>query len=228
MSGGAKMGPTFSGQATAVATAESNGWITHDFTSSPADVSVPSTLSSAANFGTISLSSSGSLTLNGGDYKINALSVLNNSSLKINGDVRLYILGNVSVKNSGSINITANSSLTVYVAGPTLDLSGAGIINTGANGLRPVNNQWYGLPTLNSGSIANSGAFIGTFYAPSAKVTISGAAAISGSCVASNIVLAGSGGIHFDESLKGSGGSGTSYSAVSWQELRYVGGSWIL
>lgn len=109
-----------------------------------------------------------------------------------------------------------------------MNLSGAGIINTGASGLRPVNNQWFGLTTMNTATIANSGAFIGTFYAPSAKLTISGAASISGSAVASNIVMAGSGAVHFDESLRGSGGgSGTSYNVASWQELRYVSGSWV-
>jgi hypothetical protein len=50
MSGGATMGPTFSGQATLTSQGEANGWITHAFTSSPTDASLPSALSSASNY----------------------------------------------------------------------------------------------------------------------------------------------------------------------------------
>ena len=225
-SGAPKMGPVLSGQATTVAQGVNNGWITSALTSPPPDITVPSALAAASNIGTISLHNSGTMTINSGDFQVNDLSVIGNSSLKINGTVRLYVLGNVTTANSGTINIASGSSLTVYVAGPTINISGAGIVN---GGQRSQNNQWFGLSTMNTGTIANSGVFNGTFYAPSASVTISGAGSLTGALVASNIVLAGSGAIHFDESLKNGagGGAGGSYQAISWQELRYVNGSWV-
>jgi len=222
-----KVGPSFSSQATTPSQAESDGWLTHAFTSPPPDMSVPTALTTASNLGTISLTGVGTMTISSGDYRINSLSAANSSVITVSGNVRLYVLGNVSVQNSAMINLPAGSSLTVYVGGSTVNISGAGVVNTAA-GSRSINNQWFGLPTMNTGTIANSGVFNGTFYAPSAKVTVANSAVISGSLVASNTVFSNAGGIHFDESLKGSGGgAGTTYNVVAWQELRYVGSSWV-
>lgn len=224
-SGGTAMGPTFVGQATTVGTAVSDGWLTSAFTSPPQDVTVPSALASASNVGTLNLHNSLTQTISGGNYIYNVMSITGNSSLTITGNVNLYILGNVAVQNSGSINIEPGSSLTVYIGGATADIEGAGIVN---NGLRSENNEWYGLSTMNTATIANSGAFNGTLYAPDAKVTISGSGSISGALVVSNLVMGTSGSIHYDQSLKStSGGSNTTCNIVSWQELRYVGGNWV-
>ena len=149
--------------------------------------------------------------------------MVGNSCLTINGNVSLYVLGNATIDNSGSINLPAGSSLTVYIAGPTMNLAGSGIIN---NALQPAKNEWYGLPTLNTATITASGSFIGALYAPNAQVTVNGAGAISGALVGSNVVMGGSGVIHFDESLKSGAGAGNSYSISSWREMRKVNGSW--
>ena len=224
--GGARFGPTtvVANQIAPgnVAQAESNGWLTHSFTTPPPDATVPASLTAAANLGTITLSSSGSQTINTGSYRVNALSVLNNSCLTINGNVALYILGSVTVDNSGSINLSAGSSLTVYVAGPTLNLAGSGIIN---KALQPVKNEWFGLPTMNTATITASGGLIGALYAPNAQVTVSGSGSISGALVAGNLLMNGSGAIHFDESLKFVPGSGY-YSISSWREMRKINGNW--
>ncbi|HUK82276.1 MAG TPA: hypothetical protein VLZ12_06545 [Verrucomicrobiae bacterium] len=222
-----KVGPTFSGQATTPAQAEANGWLTHAFTSPPPDITVPTALTAASNLGTINLTGVGTMTIGGGDYRVNSLSAANSSIITVSGNVRLYVLGNVSVLNSAKIDLPAGSSLTVYVGGSTVNISGAGVVNTAA-GSRSINNQWFGLSTMNNGTIANAGVFNGTFYAPSAKVTVANSAVISGSLVASNTLFSNAGGIHYDESLKGSGGgAGTTYNVIAWQELRYVGGAWV-
>jgi len=89
-----------------------------------------------------------------------------------------------------------------------------------------VKNEWYGLPTLNTATITASGGLIGTLYAPEAQVTISGSGSLCGALVASNIVLGGSGVLHYDESLKSGAGAGNSYSISSWREMRKVNGIW--
>jgi len=212
-----------SDQVNQVSLATSNGWITHAIVTPPADAIVPSTLTSAANLGTINPGSSGTQTISTGNYQANALSVIGSSCLTINGNVSLYIRGSVTVDNSGSINLTAGSSLMVYVTGPTLNISGSGIVN---KDVQPVKNEWYGLPTLNTATITASGGLIGTLYAPEAQVTISGSGSLCGALVASNIVLGGSGIIHYDESLKSGAGAGNSYSISSWREMRKVNGIW--
>jgi len=225
MSGGAAMGPTNSANQIYpghVAQATSNGWLRADFLTPPPDVTVPATLTSLADSGSINLGSSGSLTINTGAFKYDSLTVAGSCGLIINGTVSLYIIGNVHVGNSGSINITPGSSLTVYVGGPTLNIDGSGIINNGT--VLPVKNEWFGLPTLNTATITASGNLIGAFYTPDAAVTVSGSGAICGALVGSNVVMAGSGVIHFDESLKS--GTGSGYSITSWREMRKVNGVW--
>ena len=221
MSGSGQLGPQLTGQTTSTAQGISNGWIKANFTASPPDAIVPATLTSAANLGTINPGSSGTQTISTGNYQAYALSVVGSSCLTINGNVSLYILGSVTVDNSGSIKLPTGSSLTVYVAGPTLNLAGSGIIN---NALQPVMNEWYGLSTLNTATITASGNLIGALYAPDAAVTVNGSGAICGALVCSNVVMGGSGIIHYDESLK-SGGSGN-YSISSWREMRKVNGVW--
>ena len=226
-SGGGAFGPTNLANQVGpghLPVAVSNGWLKADFTSPPPDVTVPSALSSAVNLGTITLSSSGSQTIGAGNWRVNALSVANAATLTINGAVNLYVLGNVTVANGGIIYISSSSSLKVYVGGPTLDLSGAGVIN---NIVSPVNNQWFGLPTLTTATFENGTSFIGTFYAPDSYVSLIGNAQLYGAVVCASNVIGNSSGIHFDESLKTGGSGAGNYSIASWVErTKSSTGSW--
>ena len=228
MAGGSLMGPTNAANQIgpgAVPQAVANGWLRADFSSAPPDVTVPATLKTASNLGTINLSSSGTQTINAGAWQVNALSIANAATLTINGTVSLYILGNVTVANGGAIKIPTGSALTVYVGGPTMNLSGAGVIHSI---VQPVKDEWFGLPTLTTATFQNGTSFIGAFYAPDTAVSVLGNAQIYGSMIGSNIVLGGSAGVHFDDSLKsgGSGGGGNGYSIASWREMRKVNGIW--
>jgi len=228
-SGGGAFGPTNSANQIAagssLAPAVANGWLRADFSTAPPNVTVPAALTSASNLGTINLSSAGTQTINAGNWQVNAMSIANTATLTINGTVSLYILGNVIVANGGVIKIPTGSALTVYVGGPTVSLTGAGVINSV---VQPVNDEWFGLPTLTTVTFANGTSFIGAFDAPEAAISLLGNTQVYGSIIGSNIVLGGSASVHFDESLKssGGGGGGNGYSIASWREMRKVNGVW--
>ena len=230
MAGNPLMGPTNSanqvgiiGGVPQIATAVANGWLRADFSSAPPDATVPATLKTASNLGTINLSSAGTQTINAGSWQVNAVSIANAATLTINGTVSLYILGNVTVANGGMIKIPTGSALTVYVGGPTMNLSGAGVINSI---VQPVNDEWFGLPTLTTATFQNGTSFIGAFYAPDTAISLLGNTQIYGAMIGSNIVMTGSAGVHFDDSLKSGGGGGGGYSIASWREMRKVNGVW--
>jgi len=227
MSANAQMGPTFSSPATSVAQGTANGWITHAFQTSIPDATVPATLSSASSVpgGQINFSANNTGTLSSGDWKATSLSLSGNSVYTISGTVRIYVTGNVSISGNAQMIITPGSSLTVYVGGASVSVSGNGVAN---NAVKPANNQWYGLPTSTSWTLSGNGSWVGTVYAPEAAFSNSGNGDMSGSVIASSVTMSGNGQFHYDESLKNSsGGAATSYNVASWQELRYVSGSWV-
>src|SRR2546425_1375625 len=98
---------------------EAKGWLTHDFTTAYSDVVLPTELTTAVNVGAIS-----TYTFNSGDYRVSSIS-LNSGSITVNGNVRLYVLGDTSEASSGQIIVKPGGSLTVYTAG-NVSISGGG------------------------------------------------------------------------------------------------------
>jgi hypothetical protein len=218
MSGNAQMGPTFSGAATSVATGEANGWITHDFTASIPDASLPSGVT-FTSYGSIS----GGKTVTSGDWRVTQFSLSGNNTATISGNVRLYVTSSVSISGNAKLVITSGSTLTVYVGGSSVSVSGNGVLN---NAVKPAQNQWYGLTSCTSWSVSGNGNWIGTVYAPQASFAASGNGDISGAIIANSVALNGNGQIHFDEALKNVNGS-SSYTIASWQSGRWVSGVFI-
>jgi hypothetical protein len=135
--------------------------------------------------------------------------------LLIYGDVTIFCTqtGNnvVSVSGSGFIKLMPGAKLTLYSAG-NITISGGGIVN---GDTIPSSCSIYGLPTCTAITYSGSSAFQGTVYAPSAAFTFSGGAGAFGAFTAKTILISGSGGVHFDESL----GTGNDYVIASWNEL---------
>ena len=191
------IGPTFASPATDVAGAMTNGWLRSDCSIDVSDVILPigaslwSTLGSINNTGTI----------NGGDWRATGI-FLNGAvdKLTIQGNVRLYVVGNVSLSGNGMILISPGASLELYVAGNVF-IGGNGVVNlTG----RALSNRFYGLATSTSWSINGNGTWIGVACAPSAAMTLSGggvAGDMSGMLIGKSIVLNGQTRVHCDESL---------------------------
>ena len=225
------IGPTFvSGdRATSVAAGEAAGYIEHDFNVDVADVILPDGAASWTSSGIPGGKITSDKTLNTGDYKVSQISLTSNShkdTLEINGNVRIYVTGNVSLSGLSQIIIDPGASLQVYVAGSSVSLTGNGIIN---NSAQPIDNQWYGLSTSTSWTYTGNAQWIGTIYAPEATVSFKGGGSsgdASGSVVANNITLAGQVQFHYDEALRASD-TGAGFAVVAWQELRNVNDTWV-
>jgi hypothetical protein len=216
------IGPTFDSslRATTAATAELNGWVTHGLSLAVPDVTLPAGLSSAYNLGTIS---SGK-TISSGDWQANSISsTLSTKPILINGQARLYVKGDFRTTGTGYLQIPPGSSLEIYVGG-TVNIEGGGVVNQ--SGLA-ANNQWYGLTSSTSWTVGGIGRWLGTVYAPQASVKFTGNSDSFGAFVANDITIDGSAGFHYDEALAVVIGVGQRYSVVTWQELRYVAGSWV-
>ncbi len=216
------IGPTLdlSLRATTVSQAQSDGWLTDDFTSAIPDVTLPANLSSAYNLGTVSSAT----TIWSGNWQANSITSSDSTKpIVIAGQVQLYVIGNFTTQGSGYVQISPGASLQVYVGG-NVTVSGGGVVNQ--TGLAE-DNQWYGLTSSTTWTVSGSGQWLGTVYAPEASVTFSGSSATIGAFVADNFTISGGSGVHYDQALSSAGGGAAGgYTVLTWQELQCVHGNW--
>jgi hypothetical protein len=217
------VGPTFTSgeRATTVAAGVAAGWIRSDFNVDVPDPTPPSGASSwpAPAIGA-SINNSG--TISTGDFKVSDISLAGNKALTISGNVKLYVTGSTGISGNATVVVLPGASLTVYAAG-SISISGNGVQN---DATYAVKNIWYGLSTCTSVSVSGNGSFTGAIYAPEADLSVSGNGNLYGAVVAKSVTLGGNANFHYDEALKGFY-SPTGYVVASWQELRYIGGSWV-
>ena len=135
-------------------------------------------------------------------------------SLMIYGNVTIYVtsIGSaINITGQGDIDITPNSTLTLYVAG-SISLNGGGVIN-GQNRANAL--TIYGLPTCTSISYGGGANFIGVVDAPESDFSFNGNEAAIGAFVVNSCTVKGAGGVHWDTSL----GSGGSFVVNNWNEM---------
>jgi hypothetical protein len=142
-----------------------------------------------------------------GRYEANNLNVANNQTMHINGDVVVYVKGNVDIK--GTLKITAGS-LTLYVDGNRVDISGNVTKTT-----IPSDLMIFGFPSLKTLSLDGLHAVV---YAPDANMELKGSAQFYGSTVSKTLTLNGSTGYHYDESLSALPNI-QGYVVTSWTEI---------
>ena len=213
------IGPTLDPllRATTVVGAETQGWVTHDLNLTIPDVTLPSGLNNAYHLGTITSAQ----TISSGDWQADSVDC--KDSILITGHVRLYVRGDFTTTGQGYLQISPGASLEVYIGG-NVKLAGGGVIN--GSGLA-ANNQWYGLTSSTDWKVAGGGQWLGTVYAPEASVKFAGNSDSFGAFIANDFTISGGAGFHYDEALKNLSGGNQRYSVATWQELRYVDGSWV-
>ena len=136
-------------------------------------------------------------TLTSGTYRVSAINLSGSGMGAINGNVTLYVTGNMTVSGSAQIVIPQGSSLTLYVSG-SISVSGGGIVNKNLN---PHTLTIYGTSTCTSASYSGGSAFYGVIYTPKANTSISGGSSIYGSIIGGSITISGGSAVHYDESL---------------------------
>ena len=129
----------------------------------------------------------------------------------INGRARILVTGNVTLTTTAAIVLTTNATVEWYQRGNTVNMGGKGVIN-GRGFAKDF--QLIGLNTCSSISYGGTVQFTGTVYAPSATVTLEGAADAYGALVGYSIELKGGMGLHYDEALN------------SPQKIRFIASSW--
>jgi hypothetical protein len=117
----------------------------------------------------------------------------------------------------GTITILPGASLQVFVRSGTILLKGNGFRNeTGYAG----NFGIWGMPAVTDVSVTGSGTFVGTIYAPHARMILAGTGGgrnFIGAVVANNVDASGSYQLHYDEALQNTGMR--NLTVVSWKEI---------
>jgi hypothetical protein len=155
--------------------------------------------------------------LGSGDYYNTGSMTISSDALPmiVTGHARLYVAGNFTISGSGFAWLAPGATLELYGGGGRITISGGGIANS--SGVA-ADLSIYGMPSVTRVDYTGSAAFIGTIYAPSAALTLSGSADASGAAVANSITMSGGMNFHYDEAL--GGGSGVlKYVITSWKEI---------
>jgi hypothetical protein len=157
-------------------------------------VSVPADLAASPGSGPID---SNRTISNSGKYT--KIDLGNSEKLTINGDVELYITGNVTLGNSAEIRINPGSSLVLYVDGNVVGNNSSKFDNRTNDATKF---KLLGTSTCATITLKNSGTVYGLLYAPQAALTLHNSATVRGSITARTCELKNSAKLYYDASLR--------------------------
>ena len=179
---------------------------------------VPEPLASAPSKGT----------LNGGevitdDGKYDTINVLGaNNTITIDGDVILYILGDVSIGNTCTIEIVdiitkPDAALTLFLGGNYFQKNDAHFINRTKD---PSRLKIYGLEGCTEITFLTDSVLYASIYAPYAEMLLHNSVEITGSVVVSDYIQNVAADFHYDPSLTNVSMDdiGVQFTVNRWQE----------
>jgi hypothetical protein len=161
--------------------------------------------------------------LGGGEFSMAELSLTGQEVMLVTNHVKLLVTGNIDIKGNAYIDIAPNSSLELYMDGPSANIAGNGIVNRNSTALSFV---YFGTPDHRSLSITGNGTFTGAIYAPEADFVLGGGGSntnggvddFSGASVSKTVRMLGKFRFHYDESL-GRSGWARGYLVAGWDEI---------
>ena len=147
--------------------------------------------------------------------KYNSINLENSKTLLIDGDVSLYVIGEIILSNSAEIQIDNDASLILYLGG---DFEGknSSTINNLTQETKKL--QIYCLDSCENILFKNSSDFYGVLYAPDADVIMYNSANIYGAIVAKDFEQKNSGTFNYDASLRDA--------SVNDEAVRFVVTNW--
>ena len=148
------------------------------------------------------------VTLNTGQYYTSEITISNNSTVNITGDVVIYVEGTTTASNNSTLSINSGASLTLY-AGDNVDLSNNSTSNTDGT---PSSFVIYGLAGCETILLSNNSDTHAAIYAPEADITAGNNSDFYGSLVGGTITISNNAYVSYDDSLLDIGGP--DYSAV--------------
>ena len=163
---------------------------------------------------TLNLTSWQTKSFSAGAYRLPDISIESHGICTINGDVTLYVDGNMSITGQGKIVISPGASLKIYISGDINPLAGQGVTNQ-TN--LPSSLQIYGTSTCSTVNISGQADFYGAIYAPEADINLSGQGDVYGAICGDTIAITGQGSVHYDEALNNiKSGKVDDLQVVSW------------
>jgi hypothetical protein len=131
--------------------------------------------------------------------KYSDINLKNSNTLLIDGDVSLYVTGEIILGNSAEIQIDNDASLILYLGG---DFEGknSSTVNNLTQETKKL--QIYCLDSCENMVFKNSSDFYGVVYAPNADVIMNNSANLYGAVVAGDFEQMNSGTFNYDTSLR--------------------------
>jgi len=157
-------------------------------------ISVPQWLESLPTSGTIQ---NDSTVTNSAKYS--SINLKNSNTLLIDGDVILYVTGELILGNSAEVQIDNDASLILYLGGNLEGKKSSTVNNLTED---PKKLQIYCLDSCEKMVFKNSSDFYGVIYAPNAEVIMNNSADLYGAVVAKDFELRNSGTFNYDASLR--------------------------
>ncbi|MBI4659260.1 MAG: hypothetical protein HY735_10500 [Verrucomicrobia bacterium] len=195
------------------------GWANDDMNVSFPDVQPPFAGGASTPIGGTSGGTNYIYILTNGNWELASLSLSGQNKVLVLGQAVLYVTGNISLSGQSYIYVSTNSSLRLYVGGPTASIGGSGVMNTPGNA---TNFYYYGLPGNTSLSFSGNAAFTGAIYAPNAAFSLGGGGSTTydfvGASVTSSVQMNGHFNFHYDENL-GKNGPRRGFTIMSWNEI---------
>jgi len=149
--------------------------------------------------------------------KYSDINLKNNKTLLIDGDIALYITGEIILGNSAEIQIDNDASLVLYLGGNFEGKNSSTINNLTQNAKKL---QIYCLDSCESMLFKNSTDFYGVIYAPNAEVIMDNSANLYGAIVAKDFEQRNSGTFNYDASLRDASvdDEAVRFILTNWQE----------
>lgn len=150
--------------------------------------------------------------------KYTSVTINNNGTLSIEGDVILYVTGDIELKNNVEIQVASDGSLKLYFDGDFTTMNNAGINNLSQI---PSKVQLYGTGEDQYIGIKNQNDLYCVIYAPDAEMEIFNQIDVYGSIIVDNIDFKNSANIYYDKALKqvSLSDEGIRFSITRWKEL---------
>lgn len=154
------------------------------------------------------------------DGKYDTINIANNTIVLIDGDVTLYIMGDIIIDTFAQIKIdetNPNSSLTLYLGGNFQEKLGGHVNNATED---PKKLSIYGLETCEKIYFLTDCTFYGTIYAPNATVMLHNSVIIYGAIISESFIQNVKADFYYDASLRDVSITdiGVTFKIVRWYE----------
>jgi hypothetical protein len=136
----------------------------------------------------------------GGTYRYPSITLPNSGKLIITApNVKLYVSGDMTLKNAAEVVVQAGASLELYLGGNLVNQNSVGFSN---NANDPGALKIYGLPTCTSIDLKAKSDLYAALYAPNAAVNLYNSGSFYGAVCSKSFEIKNSGNFYYDNRVK--------------------------